>query len=109
MHYRIASLSVFRINWKLFYFFAILFSLVILVMYIYSVNQLTQGTLAIKNYGKEINILSDENRSLEIDFAKIGFLDNTIKQAKELGFEKTKSIKYVKIPDNSLARANQLR
>jgi hypothetical protein len=71
---KIISLNFIKINWKIIYSLVILFSLILLMFYIFRVNELTQGAYSIKNYNKKINSLSKENRALEVNFAKSGFL-----------------------------------
>ncbi len=75
------------------------------ILYAFLINELTSGTYFIKNYGKQINILSQENRNLEVSFAKTGFLGTVEQRTKELNFEKTTSVKYIQILDASLAKA----
>ena len=76
-----------------------------LVMYVFLVNQLTGGTYLIKNYNKEIESLSRENKILENNFAEAGFLGSVQNKTRELNFEKTTKVTYVQILDNSLAKA----
>lgn len=76
----------------------------LLIFYAFLINELTGGTYLIKNYSKQINTLSQENRNLEVNFAKTGFLESMEQRAKKLNFEKTTSVKYVQILDASLAK-----
>jgi len=57
-----------------------------------------------KNYQNKIDSLISENKNLEINLAQISYLENIQKRTEELNFEKTKSIKYIQILDNSLAK-----
>lgn len=57
------------------------------------------------NYQKKLNNLINENKNLEVNLAQISYLENIQKKTKELNFEKTKTIKYIQILDNSLATA----
>lgn len=102
---KVKLISLPKINWKLVYIFGILLCLLLAVFYIFSINKLTYGTYLIKNYNKEIIQLSKENKALEADFAKIGFLDQIHKEVKNLGFEKPSQIKYIEIINTSLAKA----
>lgn len=102
---KITSLHFPKINWKAVYLIGILFSLLMLVFYVYLINNLTKGTYLIKNYEKEIKLISQENNRLEISFADSSFLGEILDRAKELSFEKTKDIKYIQILENSLAKA----
>lgn len=92
------------INWKLVYLSGILLFLLLLIFYIFEINELTKGSYLIKNYNKEISSLSQENRILETNFANSGLLTRAIEKAKELNFERTKDIKYVKILESSFAK-----
>ena len=94
-----------KINWKLFYILGALFFVSTLVYYIFLVNTLTKGTYLIKNYHKEVSALSKENRALETDFAETSFLGGVTDKVKLLDFQKTTKVKYVQVPDNSLAQA----
>ena len=76
-----------------------------LLYYVFGVNELTKGSYLIKNYQKEITKLSEENAILETSFADISFLENVQEKAKELSFEKTKSVKYIQVVGGELVSA----
>ncbi len=101
---KITSVDSLKIPWKMVYSCLIVASLLMLVFYIYSVNKLTAGAFAIKNYEKQLNNLSQENMALETNVEKSGVLNNVMEQAKELGFQKTANISYIQMLDNSLAK-----
>ena len=106
--YRNTLTGFLKMSWKLVYFSAILISLSMLVFYIYSVNKLTEEVYLIKKYTNELSTLSNENKALEVDFAKSDILSKTINRAKELSFEKVSNIKYMQIVSNdSLAIINR--
>ncbi len=107
IHSKIYSVNFIKINLKLIYFLAVLFSLIMLIFYIFRVNELTQGAYLIKNYNKEISSLLAENRNLQTNFAESSFLGLAQERAKELNFEKTTDVKYIQILQSSLAEANQ--
>jgi len=100
---RLINLPV--VNWNFMLILSALICFLLFVFYIFSINQITQGTYLIKNYNKEIINLSKENKTINVSFLKTGPLDQVHQKAKELGFEKTIQIKYVEISDNSLAKA----
>lgn len=104
---RVASINLFKINWKIVYFLGILFCFSMVVFYVLLVNQLTGGTYVIKSYNKQIITLINENKSLEDSFAESGFLGNVQEKTKELSFEKTTQVKYVQILENSLAQVTK--
>ena len=92
-----------RVNWKLICFFGALFSVLLLVYYIYQVNQLTLGIYTIKNYEKKIETVSKENSSLESTFAESSFLGGVMEKTQKLNFQKTTAVKYAQILENSVA------
>lgn len=104
MHRKI-SLNVIKINWKAACFMLLLLSLMMLVFYVFTVNQLTQGVFLIKNYNKKVQGLLSENRNLQASFSENDFLGRAIEKAKEFDFEKTANIKYIKVLESSLAKA----
>jgi len=59
----------------------------------------------IKNYNKQIAALSEENKTLEINFASSSFLAKSIAQAQAQNFQKTTAVTYVQILENSLGLA----
>ena len=101
---KIKSLSL-NINWKVIYIVGAISVFSMIVYYIFLVNELTKGTYLIKSFGKEINVLLEENRTLEATSTKSGMLTKTMEKASELSFEKTKNIKYIQILESSLAKA----
>ncbi len=105
LYHKIPVLGAIKINWKLFYLSAIAASLAMLIMYIYMVNQLIQGAYVIKNYNKDVAALLKENKVLEVNFAESGFLAGVQEKARELSFEKTTGVTYIKVLQNSLAEA----
>ncbi len=110
LHYRviqhkITSVNFIKINWKLVYFLAILFSSIMLIFYIFRVNELIQGAYLVKNYNKEVSDLLAENRNLQANFAESDFLGRAQERTKELSFQKTTNVKYIQILQSSLAEA----
>ena len=102
---KMTSAGVIKINWKLFYFLALSLSLVMLVSYIFMVNQLIQGAYVIKNYNKDIKVLLAENTELLASFAEVDFLGSVQERAKALSFQKTTGVKYLQILQSPLAQA----
>jgi hypothetical protein len=91
------------INWKAVCFAGIVFSLTLLVFYVLQVNSLTRGFYLVSNYQKQISQLGDENKNLQISFAENSFLDEAMAKVQALNFQKTTSVKYIQILDNSVA------
>ena len=102
-HNKINHLNFIKINLKTVYFLSVLFTSLMIVFYIFMVNELTQGAYLIKNYNKEISGLLAENSNLQTNFAENDFLGRTQERAKGLSFEKITSVKYIKILQTSLA------
>jgi hypothetical protein len=103
-----ATISIHRIsfpsiNWKLVCLFGFFMASALLIFYVYQVNYLTGGTYLISNYEKEANILSQESKNIEVSFAESGFLGEVLQKTQELGFQKTTAVKYIQVPDTSLA------
>lgn len=94
-----------NINWKAICIAGFFMACLLLILYAFLVNELTGGTYLIKNYSNKIESLSQENKNLEINFAKTGFLETVGQKAQELNFEKTTSVKYIQILDASIAKA----
>ena len=79
----------------------ILMSSALLVFYVCQINDLTKGYYTINGYQKQINMLSEENKNLEISFAENSFLGQALLKIQALNFQKNSSVKYIKILDNS--------
>ena len=101
----IDSVNLPSVNWKAVCFFGFFITLSLLIFYAWQVNNLTQGFYLVNSYEKQISKLSDENKNLQISFAESSFLGEALVKIKALNFEKTTSVKYIQIPDNSLAKA----
>jgi len=104
MYNKISAISFPEVNWKLFYTIGILLFSLVLVFYIYLVNDLTKGVYSIKNYNKEINNLLQENKILSSNLTNNNFLLKTQEKATQLSFEKTKDIKYIQIIESPLVQ-----
>lgn len=91
------------INWKIACFTLFFACLCLLAFYVWQVNYLTKGTYLINSYEKQVLQLSKEQKELEVIFAESGFLGQVQAKIKDLNFQKTTSVKYIQIPDNSLA------
>ncbi|OGZ62937.1 MAG: hypothetical protein A2639_01450 [Candidatus Staskawiczbacteria bacterium RIFCSPHIGHO2_01_FULL_34_27] len=105
MQSKTISVNYFKINWKAVYFLGIIFFLIMLISYVFLVNQLTGGIYTVKSYDKEISALLEENKRLENSFAQTSFLGSVQVRAQGFSFEKTTQVKYINILDSSLAKA----
>ena len=100
---KINSVDLPVINWKavcITGFFAVM---ALSVFYVWQVNDLTRGSYLINSYEKQISNLSAENKNLEVSFAESSFLGQALEKIQALNFQKTTSVKYIQIPDSSVA------
>jgi len=102
---KIKAIRLPQINWKIVCFIGIVLCLFLLFFYIYQINVLTKGTYLINSYENSIDKISKENKKLEVNFAEASFLGEVLTKTRELNFEKTTSVKYIQILENSLAKA----
>ena len=100
---KVSSMDFPVINWKAVCFMGFFMTLALLVFYVWQINDLTRGSYLINNYQKQISRLSDENKNLEVSSAESSFLGQALLKIQALNFQKTTSVKYIKIPDNSVA------
>jgi len=100
---RIDSIELPSINWKVICFAGFFMALALLVFYVWQVNDLTRGSYFINSYEKQISQLSQENKNLQVSFAENSFLGQALLKVQALNFQKTTSVKYIQIPDNSVA------
>lgn len=78
---------------------------VALVLYVYQINALTGGTYLIKNYSKQLAVLIEEHKQLESQSVQSDFLGTALGKAQALNFQKITGVKYLQLPNNSLAQA----
>lgn len=90
-------------DWKIVCFAGFFLSLALLVFYVWQVNDLTRGSYMVNSYEHEISNLSDENKNLEVSFAERSFLGQALEKIQAMNFEKTTSVKYIQVIDNSVA------
>jgi low affinity Fe/Cu permease len=102
---KVAALNVFSPNWKMIYMAAFAISLVMLVVYIFGINALTEGTYSIKSYNKQIKSLMAQNSDLQIQSTQSSYLGLTEQKARELNFQKSSNITYVQVMEGSFAKA----
>ena len=98
---KINSVSLPEINWKAVCCVGFFMSLALLFFYVWQINDLTKGSYVINGYEKQISNLSDENKNLEVSFAESSFLGQALEKIQALNFQKTTSVKYIKILDSS--------
>ena len=93
------------IPWKAVYGVGGLALFLLMMVYVFQINQLTQASYLIKNDNKKIETLLTENKMLETGFAESSFLGQVRDRATALHFEKTTQVSYLQMADTSLARA----
>lgn len=104
---KLSSINLPDVNWKIICLLGFVACSILLFFYIYQVNSLTRGSYLINNYQNNLDKLSQENKNLEVSFAESSFLGEVLVKAQALDFQKTASVKYIQVLDNSFARANQ--
>ena len=102
-HLKIDSVSLPQVNWKTICFAGFLVSLVLPSFYVWQVNSMAKGSYLINSYQKQISKLSGENKNLQVSFAESSFLGQVSQKAQALNFQKAVAVKYVQIPDSSVA------
>ncbi|MCX6718602.1 MAG: hypothetical protein NTY81_03335 [Candidatus Staskawiczbacteria bacterium] len=100
---KVDSVEVPSVNWKAICFAGFFMSLFLLVFYVWQINDLTKGSYLMNTYEKQISQLSDENKNLQISSAESSFLGQAVVKIQALNFQKTSSVKYMQIPDSSVA------
>lgn len=98
---KIDSIDLPRINWKSVCLTGFFVGLALSIFYVWQINDLTKGFYLMNSYENQISKLSDENKNLEISFAENSFLGQALVKIKALNFQKTTSVKYIQILDNS--------
>jgi hypothetical protein len=104
---QIDSVETAGINWKIICFSGFFTALILLVFYVWQIQDLTRGSYLLNSYEKQISKLSDDNKNLQVSFAESGFLNQMLSESQALNFQKVAfgSVKYIQIPDNSVAIA----
>jgi hypothetical protein len=100
---KVSSIEMPQVNWKVICFAGFFVSLALLVFYVCQINALTHGYYLTNSYEKNITKLSNENKNLQVSFAESSFLSLAQEKIQALNFQKTTSVKYIQIPDNSVA------
>ncbi len=101
---RINTIELPAINWKAVCVAGFFMCLALLVFYVWQVNTLTGGSYLVNDFQKQIHKLSEENKNLQISFAENSFLGQALEKIHALNFQKTTAVKYIQVPDNSLAK-----
>lgn len=94
---KIDAIDLPNINWKRVCFAGFFLALGLLIFYVWQINSLTAGFYTINTYQKEISKLSEENKNLQISFAESSFLGQALQKISDMNFQKTTSVKYIKM------------
>ncbi len=90
-----------EINWKAYCTFTFLIVSFLAIFYVLQINYMIKSSYLIKGYQKQIDGLSQENKVLEVDFAKTSFMETIGQRTQEMSFEKVKGVKYMQILEAS--------
>lgn len=104
---KVSFLSFLNINWKIYYIFCFIVLLSLAAFYVIQINSMTSSSYLIKNYQREINSLLEENKDLEMNFARADIMESVRLKAQALNFQRVKEVKYVQILETSLAEASK--
>ena len=104
-HSKISSAVMPKINWKIIFIAGFLACSFFLALYVYQVIGLTVASDSIGNYENKIAGISRGNKNLEVSFAENNFLEEVLEKARESGLQRTVSINYIQILNNSVAKA----
>lgn len=100
-------MGCFSENWDKVCFVGFILCSLLLFFYIYQINILISGTYFISKDKLLIEEVSKENKRLEVLFAENNYLEEILSKIENSDFQKTVSIKYIQILDNSLANAKE--
>jgi len=103
---KIRSIDLPKINWMAVYTLGILLSFLMLVSYVFLVNDLTANAYLMKKYDQEMGTVIKESRVLEANFTEAGLLSQIMENTVAMKLEKTANVKYIQILESSLAKAN---
>lgn len=104
---RVKHINLPEINWKAVCLIGFFVGLSLLVFYVWQINSLINGFYLINTYEKQIDRLFDENKNLQVSFAESSFLGSALEKMQALNLQKVVSVKYIQIPDTSVAAARQ--
>jgi hypothetical protein len=96
----------FKLNLNFTFLWVLGFILVflLLVLYLIQINALIPETYKVQLYQKNISELSEKNKILEINLAKLNYLDKILSKSDELGFEQIDTVHYLQVVDNLVAK-----
>lgn len=92
-----------KFNLRMFWIITLFLAGLLLGFYILQLNDMAKTSFLIEEYEKEISLLSQKNKMLEIYFAKVNSLENRERLIKNLGFEPVDKIHYIRIIETDIA------
>lgn len=104
----VAFLEMPRIQWKAVFWIGVVLAFALVIFYLFEINELTSGAYVIKQYNNEISQLSNQNSTLQEQFAEASFLGSIQDKVTQMGFEETTDMQYMQTQTagDSLAKAN---
>ena len=94
-----------RFNFKIFWALSLVLAAAFLLFYIFQVNNLVSNNYSVQKMEKNLKVLSQEKERLEGQFAGMASLGSFESLIENRQFEKISQIKYIQVPDNSVAVA----
>lgn len=91
-----------KIVLEIFWIFGILSVIALLVFYIFQVNSEISARYFIREYESKLSDILKENKNLEISSVQLDSLDNIAISLKNLNFEKSGKIKYIRVFNNQV-------
>jgi len=84
------------------YIFALILVLALLILFFFQQNTLAKERSLLKDYAKKQASLLGENENLQMYFFEKNRLENIEKISKELNFEKTEKIHYIRVLEGTV-------
>lgn len=91
------SILKWRVNLQLISVTSFIVTVFLLILYIFQVNTMIRETYLIQGYQRKLTVLSQENKSLEINFSQANSLSNITNAIKSLNFEKAEKVRYIQV------------
>jgi len=91
-----------KIGLKAFWILSFISIISLLIFYIFQVNAMIGETYLIQNYQRKIKELSQENKTLEINFSQANSLSTIESLVKNLNFEKVERIHYIQVLESQV-------
>jgi len=96
-----------KLNLKVIWILGFILLSVLLIFYIFQVNLMTKEIYLIQKYQRNINYLSRENKTLEINLSQQNSLSNIETLVKALNFEKADKIRYIQVLESQVVQNMQ--